>query len=78
MLDKEFKYFVDHQDELVKKYEGRFIVIVDESVVGAYSSDAEAYVEATKTRKPGTFLIQHCIPGATAYRQSFHSRAVFT
>ena len=77
MLEREFRYFVAHQDELVKKYEGRFIVIVDDAVVGDYSSDGEAYLEVTKTRKPGTFLIQHCIPGPTAYRQSFNSRAVF-
>ncbi len=77
MLEKEFKYFVDHQEELVKKFKGRFIVIVDDAVVGDYSNDGEAYIEATKTRKPGTFLIQHCIPGPTAYSQSFNSRAVF-
>jgi len=29
MLDKEFKYFVDHQNDLVQKYSGRYIVIKD-------------------------------------------------
>jgi hypothetical protein len=77
MLDKEFKYFLDHQDELVRKYNGRFIVISGEEVIGDYSSEAEAYLETAKIRKPGTFLIQRCLPGKTAYKQTFNSRVVF-
>lgn len=77
MLDLEFKYFREHQDELVKRYNGRYIVIVGEEVVGDYKDQAEAYVHTAKTRKPGTFLIQHCIPGPGAYKQTFHSRVAF-
>ncbi len=77
MLDKEFKYFVDHQEELVKKYNGRFIVIIGERVAGDFQTEADAYVEMIKTQKPGTFLIQQCIPGQAAYKQTFHSRVSF-
>ncbi len=77
MLDKEFKYFIDHQEELVKKYNGRFIVIVDENIIGDFSTEAEAYMETSKSHKPGTFLIQHCIPGQSAYKQTFNSRVAF-
>ena len=48
-LEREFKYFVDHQDELVAQYSGKFIVIVDVKVVGAYDSEAEAFAGATKS-----------------------------
>jgi hypothetical protein len=34
MLDKEFRYYLDNQSDLVKKYNGRFIVIIDNEVVG--------------------------------------------
>ncbi|MBM4161687.1 MAG: hypothetical protein FJ217_11405 [Ignavibacteria bacterium] len=74
MLDKEFKYFLDHQDELLTKYEGRYIVIKDQKVIGSYESELEAYTETRKKHKLGTFLIQHCIPGKAAYTQTFHSR----
>jgi len=77
MLEKEFKYFKAHQEELVKKFEGRFLVIKDESIVGDYSTEAEAYNEAKRKFELGTFLIQHCLPGKDAYTQTFHSRVAF-
>ena len=77
MLEKEVKYFKDHQDELVKKHEGKYLVIVGEEVVGVYEAEIDAYVEAKKNRKPGTFLLQHCLPGESAYTQTFYSRVIF-
>jgi len=77
MLDKEFKYYQDHQEELVKKYNGKFLVIKDENVQGVYNSHVEAYTEAKKQFRVGTFLIQHCFAGIESYTQSFHSRVAF-
>jgi hypothetical protein len=77
MLDKEFKYYIDHQEELVKKYNGKFIVIKDNSVLGAYSGEVEAYNETLKKHDLGTFLIQHCLPGKESHTVTFHSRVVF-
>lgn len=77
MLDKEYKYFKSHQSELVKKYPGLFIVIVGEDIVGAYTTERDAYNSAKSSYKLGTFLIQHCIAGETAYSQTFHSSAYF-
>lgn len=42
MLEKEFKYFKDHQEELVKKHEGKYLVIVGKEVVGGYDSEIDA------------------------------------
>lgn len=77
MLEKEFKYYIDNQDEFVKEYNGKHIVIVGEQVVGAYDSLSDAYTESQKKYKLGTFLIQLVTPGKSAYTQTFHSRAVF-
>ena len=77
MLDKEFQYYLDNQDELVKKYNGRFIVIVGEEVVGNYESYEQGLFESMKQHKLGTFLIQECTEGEEAYTQTFHSRVVF-
>ena len=76
-LEKEFKYYLDHQDELVKEYNGKFIVIHDSKVAGAYDSELEAVKEASKQYKPGTFLVQKCEPGNSSYTQTYHSRVAF-
>ncbi len=68
MLDKEFKYFLDNQDELVKKYNGKFIVIRDKEVIGAYDTFVDAYfITQERGTKLGTFLIQQCLPGEKCY-----------
>jgi hypothetical protein len=78
MLEKEFKYYLDHQAELLIKYNGRVIVIKGDGVIGDYSSEAEAYTESLKSNELGTFLIQICTPGSDSYTQTFHSRVVFS
>ncbi len=77
-LAKEFQYYLDHQDEIVKEYEGKFVVIKDCVVIGAYDDELEAFQKTKDEHKPGTFLVQMVSPGDTAYSQTFHSRAVFS
>ena len=76
-LEKEFKYYLDHQDELVGKYNGKFIVIKDERVIGSYDNQIEAIQVSAKTNPLGTFLVQKCEPGKASYTQTFHSRFAF-
>ena len=73
-LKKEFEYFKANQDEFVKKYSGKFLVIKDQAVVGVYDTKGQAYDEASKNFELGTFLIQECLPGLESYSQTFHSR----
>jgi len=73
-LEKEFEYYLEHQDELVKKYDGQFIVIKNRSVIGAYGDRAKAIQETTKEHARGTFIIQKCSPGKEDYTHIFHSR----
>ena len=63
MLEKEFKYYLDNQAELVKRYNHRFIVVVGEDVVGDYSTFEEAVETASAHFEPGTFLVQECTEG---------------
>ena len=77
VLEKDFQYYLDHQKELVEKYNEKFIVIVNKKVVGVYDSQVGAYEESIKTHKLGTFLIQQCLPGKESYTQTFHSRVTF-
>ena len=76
-LEKEFKYYLKHQNEFVKKYEGKFIVIKDCKVIGDYDSDLEAIEKTSKKHEPGTFLVQKCTLGDQDFTSAFHSRVAF-
>jgi len=75
MLDKEFKYYLKHQDEFVNKYDGKFIVLKGTKVLGAYDTQLDAYLESAKDNEVGTFLIQLVSPGEESYTVKLHSRA---
>jgi len=77
MLEKEFKYYLDNQTELVKVYNGKYLLIKDQTVIKAFDDQTSAYIEGTKNYKLGTFLIQYCSPGNEGYTQTFHSRVTF-
>jgi hypothetical protein len=77
MLQDQFKWYLEHQNELVKKYEGKSIVIVDFEIVGVYDDDLSALIDTRKNHEIGTFLIQKCTKGNQDYTQTFHSRVAF-
>ena len=77
MLEKEFHYYLQHKNDLVKKYEGKYLVIKNQDVIGAYDSEIEAYKNAQKQFELGTFLIQPCTQGDESEQQTFHSRVSF-
>jgi len=77
MLDKEFSYYRRSQNELLKKYNNRFLVIIGEDVVGDYDTYEQALFQSSKKHELGTFLIQECTEGEKAYTQTFHSRVAF-
>lgn len=72
-LQREFEYYLAHQDEMVREYNGKYIVIKDGAVLGAYDDELTAVTE----QELGTFLVQKVSPGNSAYTQTFHSRVVF-
>ena len=73
MFDTELNYFKAHQEELVAKHQGKTLVICGEKVEGAYDSPLQAYLEAQKRFKLGTFMIQSCVPGPDAYSVTISS-----
>jgi hypothetical protein len=77
MLEKEFAYYLDHQTQLVEKYNGKFLVIKGEEVIGVYDAEDTAFFESEKIHEAGSFLIQLCEPGDSAYTQVYHSRVFF-
>lgn len=75
-LEKEFRYYLEHQDEIVESYNGKFVVIKDEVVLGSYDDELAAVTQTRQTHQIGTFLVQRVSAGDAAYSQTFH-RVVF-
>ena len=76
-LDGDFQYYLDNQDKLVEKYNGKIIVIRNMDVIGTFDDEAEAIEETSKLYPLGTFLVQKCEPGSDSYTHTYHSRVVF-
>lgn len=76
-LKKEFQYYIDHQEELVEKYSGKFVVIKGCVVIGTYDDELKAIESSSKDHELGTFLVQKCESGEENYTQTFHSRVSF-
>jgi hypothetical protein len=77
MFEKEFRYFTEHQDELVAKHRGQVLTIKGEEVIGVFGSALEAFLETSKTLAPGTFMLQPCEPGPSAYTITLSSHELF-
>lgn len=76
-LEKEFRYYLSHQQDLATRYGGQFIVIKGEDVLGAYPTQDEAILKTVPEHPLGTFLVQFCDKSVESVSQTFHSRVVF-
>jgi hypothetical protein len=76
-LNEDFQYYLAHQEELVKQYNGKYVAIKGGAVLGAYDTELKAVTESQKVHALGTFLVQKVEPGNAAYTQTFHSRVAF-
>ncbi len=76
MLNKEYKYFKDNLDTLLKEYEGKFLVIKDESVIASFDNYNEALEFALSKFEVGQFLIQECVEKDLTTAQFFNSYVV--
>ena len=77
-LQKDFEFYLSHQNEMVEKYDGKFIVIKNGEVLGAYDDELVAVTTTQKSHELGTFLVQKVSQGDAAYSQTFHSRVVLS
>lgn len=77
-LNKEFEYYLENQANLAEKYDGRYIVIKNRSVIGDYDTKRDAIETTMKTHMLGTFLVQKCSGDFDSNKQRFLSRAYFS
>ena len=60
-------YFIEHQNELVEKYNGKCLLMRGAEVVGAFDSMNDADIEGVRLFGDGNFSLQNCVPGKEAY-----------
>lgn len=75
MFETELAYFIAHQEELVALHAGKTLLLRGASVVGAYDSPLAAYLDGQRKFAAGTFMIQPCEPGPSAYTVAINSSA---
>lgn len=66
-MTKNFDYYIEHQSELVKEYNGEYIIIANQKVVGHFKTLDEAIDFASKNYKPGEFLLHQVGEGVENY-----------
>jgi len=76
MLENEIKYYIENQESLLQKYNGKHLVIQNQSIKGVYDSDLTAYLESEKKFEKGTFLIIFCSPGTDSYSNTYYNQRV--
>lgn len=70
-MKRDFKWYLQHQEEMVEKYNGKVIAIQEGKVLGAYEDYWIAVRETEKDHAPETFLVQLVTPGTEAYTSTF-------
>lgn len=66
-LEQLFQWYLDHQEELVKEYDGKYLVIRDNGQIDEYDDESSAYFDAETKYGLGNFILQLCTPGKSAY-----------
>ncbi|MDP8243026.1 MAG: hypothetical protein P9L94_03015 [Candidatus Hinthialibacter antarcticus] len=72
-LEKEFEFFKENQRVLVEKYPNKVIAIKNCVVVGTYDNELDAITNLDGIEEEGTYILQKCEPGTSAYTASYFS-----
>jgi len=76
MLEQEFKFYIENQNDLVKNYQGKYLIIKDQQIKGSFDSKTDAYFSGKENFEFGTFLIQKCEPGNMQFSQTYYTQNV--
>jgi hypothetical protein len=75
-FEKELQYYLDNKEELLSKYEGKVLIIKDESIEGVFDSVPEAYNFGIEKYGLGNFAIQQVTRGVESHTAVFHSPGI--
>ena len=57
-LERELRYFESIKDDLLKRYDGKYVLIKGENLIDVFSSFEDAYKEGVKRFGNSPFLIK--------------------
>ncbi len=60
-LERELGYYTNHRDDLLQHYENQFVLIKEEELVGAFTTEAEAYQAGVQRFGNQPFLIKRVV-----------------
>lgn len=72
----ELDLYIEHQPELVAKYNGKIIALHHGEVEGVFDSKLDALEAMKRKYAPGDFMIIKCTPGDSEYTLRFRSRVL--
>lgn len=58
ILDTEIAYYKANRKEFVKEYEGKFVVIKGEALLGVYDTRSQAHDTTLLSHEAGSFIIE--------------------
>ncbi len=73
MITQLFNFYLENQNELVKTYNGKYVVISEQKEIRAYDSEEKAYKESLQDFGEGKFLLQYCSSGKEAYTKTCYN-----
>ena len=76
-IDENFNWYLANQDDLVKKYNGTYIVIHEKEVADWFYSENEAFAYGMEKFGAGNFVAQLCTEGESAYTCQVFARNIF-
>ena len=67
MQEEDYRWFLDHYNDIYKKYGKIYVVVRQKEIIGTYNTYAEAVKETSKAVPLGEFIVQYCNGDSTAY-----------
>jgi hypothetical protein len=67
MFAQELNFFIRNQEDLVRKYQGKALVIQGDTLRAVFDTPLEAYLHLERDHQLGKAMIQLCQPGPEAY-----------
>lgn len=76
LQESDYKWFLENYKRLFEQYGESYLAIKNQTVLGVYSSYAEALRETEKKEQIGSFIIQFCNGNETGYTNYISSMFV--
>lgn len=62
MQASDYRWFLDHLEELYFQHGEAYVVIQNKKVIGVYGNESRAVLETRKKEPMGSFIVQLCGP----------------